>query len=360
MAQRLPSYDGRGNSEAYTNYRIEDRSFFAIIKKDVSSEAEKLGFSAQKIAKLHIVIKELVTNLLKFGEKNRELLWKTIYYNGQAGIEILTLDKGPGIRSISQAMEDGFSTSGTAGEGLGAIKRQSDYFDIYSQSGLGTVVLSRFFTEEPSTRVQPFSFAALSVARPGERLCGDGYCLSYEPEAQRCQLLLLDGLGHGEGAYEASQAAIATYRQFKKGEPAEVLKTIHQEIKKTRGAVAMALSYEPNEATISYCGVGNISGKMIGYNKTKHFSSFNGIVGHVMSSRIHNQEIKWERGSQLFLHSDGLVSRSDPSKYTQLQNHDPAILAACLYRDYSRGNDDTTIIICKHPDTDGKASKGNY
>ncbi|WKN32181.1 anti-sigma regulatory factor [Porifericola rhodea] len=360
MAQRLPSYDGRGNSEAYKNYRIEDRSFFAIIKREISPEAEKLGFSAQKIAKIHIVVNELVTNLLKFGEKNRELLWKTIYYNGQAGIEILTLDKGPGIRSISQAMEDGFSTSGTAGEGLGAIKRQSDYFDIYSQSGQGTVVLARFFAEDTEVIPQPFNFAAFSVARPGEKLCGDGYYLIYKPETQTFQLLLLDGLGHGEGAYEASQAAIAAYQQIKKDEPAEVLKTIHQEIKKTRGAVAMALAYEAQDTTISYCGVGNISGKMIAYNKTKHFSSFNGIVGHAMSSRINNQKIKWERGSQLLLHSDGLVSRSDPSKYTQLQNHDPAILAACLYRDYSRGNDDTTIIICKHPDTDGKASKGNY
>lgn len=361
MEQQLPSFGGRGSTGAYCRYRIEDRSYFSIIKKDITKEAERLGFSSEKIGKLQIVVNELVTNLLKFGERSRELLWKSVEQKEEEGIEILTLDKGPGIGSITQAMEDGFSTSGTAGEGLGAIRRQSDFFEIYSQPGQGTVVLTRFFASEALyRRVQPFHFAALSVAKPNEIYCGDGYYIEYTPEKQVLNILLLDGLGHGEGAYEASQTAIEVYMTLPKDSPEVILKEIHQQIKKTRGAVAMALKYDFQEEALTYCGVGNISGKTTNYHTAKHLSSFNGIVGHTMSSRIHNQAIPWERGSLLFVHSDGLVTRWDVVKYTQIQKYDPAVLAACLYRDYSRGNDDTTIIICKHPSIDGKGSKADY
>lgn len=360
MEQPLPSFDGKSSTGAYVRYRIEDRSYFTIIKKDIAKAAITIGFSAEKIGKLHLVVAELVSNLLKFGERNRELLWKTISHKGAAGIEILALDKGRGIRSIAQALEDGFSTSGTAGEGFGAIQRQSDFFEIYSQPGQGTVVLSRFFANEPFLhRNQPLNFAALSVAKPNEKVCGDGYYIEYDPEAQLLNLLVLDGLGHGTGAHEAAQAAIEVYAALPKDSPSQVLKEIHEQIKKTRGAVAMALAYHFKEEVLFYCGVGNIAAKTTSYTTVKNFFSSNGIVGHTMSPRIQNQEMSWERGSLLLIHSDGLTSRWDLTRYTQIQKYDPVILAACLYRDYSRGNDDTTIIIFKHPGIDGKGSKAN-
>ena len=359
MEQQLPSFDGKSNTGAYCRYRIEDRSFFAIIKKEVAREAEILGFSPEKIGKLQLVVAELVSNLLKFGERNRELLWKAVHLKGEVAIEILALDKGPGISSIAQALEDGFSTSGTAGEGLGAIKRQSDYFELSSQPGQGTVVLSRIFkNEEFSGADTPFSFAALSVAKPNEKLCGDGYFIEYEPE-ENFNILIIDGLGHGEGAYLAAQEAIEVYKTLPKNSPHETLRKIHVEIKKTRGGVAMAVKYNFKEEVLSFCGVGNITGKTINYQSSKFFPSFNGIVGHVMSSRVHDHELPWERGNLLILHSDGITSRWDLTRYHQVQKSDPAILAASLYRDYSRGNDDTTIIISKHPAQDGKGSKAN-
>lgn len=362
MEQQLPSLDGRGNTGAYIRYRIADRSYFNIIKKDVAKSAEALGFSAEKIGRLQIVVAELASNLIKFGLRNREFLWKPFNFKGMNGIEMLTLDKGPGISSISQVLEDGFSTSGTAGEGLGAIQRQSDFFELYSQVGQGTVALSRLFVndEKVSEGRQLQAFAAFSVAKPGEKLCGDGYFIDYAPEEDVFNLLILDGLRHGEGAHKAARAAIEAYQDLPKDSPSQVLKEIHQRIKQTRGGVGMVLKYNFEEQVLSYCGVGNIAGKTISYNHTKNLTSFNGIVGHVMSSRVHDYEIPWERGSLLLVHSDGLNSRWDISKYANIQKHDPAILAACLYRDHSRGNDDITIVISKYPIADGKSAKANH
>lgn len=360
MEQPLPSSDGRSSTGAYARYRIEDRSYFNIIKKDVVKAAEGLGFSAEKTGKLQIVTTELASNLLKFGGRNREFLWKPINIKGAVGIELLTLDKGPGIGSVAQAMEDGFSTSGTAGEGLGAIQRQSDFFDLYSQPGKGTVALARLFANsEKRQEALPSNFTALAVASPNESLCGDGYYIEYEPEKHIFNILVLDGLGHGPGAYEAAQAAIKAYTllpDLPRESPSLVLKEIHQQIKKTRGAVGMALKFNFKEETISYCGVGNIAGKTISYNNTKSLHSFNGIVGHVMSGRIHDQELPWQKGNLLLIHSDGLTSRWNISQYDRIHKHDLTILAACLYRDHKRGNDDTTIIISKYPEIDGKGA----
>ncbi|MFP4162585.1 MAG: CBS domain-containing protein [Chitinispirillaceae bacterium] len=65
-------------------------------------------------------------------------------------IEIVAKDNGPGIPDVDKAMTEGYSTATDwirslgfgAGMGLPNVKRSSDFFDIRSQTGLGTVVRS--------------------------------------------------------------------------------------------------------------------------------------------------------------------------------------------------------------------------
>ena len=65
------------------------------------------------------------------------------------GVEILALDKGPGIRDLERSLRDGYSTAGGAGTGLGAISRLSSEFDVYSPPGKGTALLARIWPGEP-------------------------------------------------------------------------------------------------------------------------------------------------------------------------------------------------------------------
>ena len=68
-------------------------------------------------------------------------------------VEIILTDRGPGIKDISQAMQEGFSTAPDvirslgfgAGMGLPNMKRYTDYMDIQSEVGVGTVVTMRVF-----------------------------------------------------------------------------------------------------------------------------------------------------------------------------------------------------------------------
>lgn len=69
----------------------------------------------------------------------------------EEAVEIVLSDKGPGIKDIEQAMQEGFSTASDsirslgfgAGMGLPNMKRYTDYMDIKSTIGVGTDIIMR-------------------------------------------------------------------------------------------------------------------------------------------------------------------------------------------------------------------------
>lgn len=349
MERPLPSSAGESNSGAHVSYRFDDRSYLSLIKREVAQQARALNFSAERISNLDIIISELCSNLLKFGERKREFLWKSIQQHGRMGIELLAIDKGPGIAHVYQALQDGYSTSGTAGEGLGAIKRLSNFFDIYSHASSGTAMLSRCFARRSkSSNSSPLTVGAVGVAKPGEQECGDGYHIVYQPKKKLFEILLVDGLGHGKDAHQAAQAALQQYAKLVGRKTTFVLEQIHEAIQHTRGTVGLLVSLDIDQQKLRYSGVGNISGKITAWEKPISLISENGTLGYRIS-RVQQHETIWQRGHMLIIHSDGLPSRWDLSVYPQIEKHDPTLIAACLYRDYGRSNDDVTVIVSQYP-----------
>src|SRR5262249_56463994 len=91
---------------------------------------------------------EAATNLVKHGGGG-ELLLRTLGSNGTRGIGLLALDRGPGFANLAEAMRDGFSSAGTPGTGLGAIRRLSTMFDIYSVSAAGPALMATVWPATP-------------------------------------------------------------------------------------------------------------------------------------------------------------------------------------------------------------------
>jgi serine/threonine-protein kinase RsbT len=56
------------------------------------------------------------------------------------GLRLTFEDKGPGIADIERALQDGYSSGGGLGLGLGGSKRLSSEFTIQSAPGQGTLV----------------------------------------------------------------------------------------------------------------------------------------------------------------------------------------------------------------------------
>src|SRR5262245_32645748 len=104
--------------------------------------AEAAGLADEDQYRAGLVATELATNLVKHGSGG-EVLVRGLRGAPTGAVEIIAIDRGPGIADIARSMTDGHSTAGTSGTGLGAVRRMADEFDIYSRPGRGTVVLAR-------------------------------------------------------------------------------------------------------------------------------------------------------------------------------------------------------------------------
>lgn len=103
------------------------------------SLAVALGFSSGDATLIATAISELARNIVTYA-KSGEIQIKAINSSARQGIQLVAHDKGPGIPNISQALRDGFSTSGSLGLGLPGVMRLVDEFDIVSAESCGTTV----------------------------------------------------------------------------------------------------------------------------------------------------------------------------------------------------------------------------
>uniref|UniRef100_A0ACD5GYH4 Uncharacterized protein n=1 Tax=Desertifilum tharense IPPAS B-1220 TaxID=1781255 RepID=A0ACD5GYH4_9CYAN len=90
---------------------------------------------------------------------------------------------------VEACLRDGFSTAGTGGNGLGALQRLSDYFEVYSVPQQGTALLCQFWTSPPPG--DRLEVGVICLPKPGETLSGDSW--SYCPLGNRHLLLVADG-----------------------------------------------------------------------------------------------------------------------------------------------------------------------
>lgn len=313
-------------------YHIDDESKVGEARRAAQAMASfELG--AQAAGRVAIVATELATNLLRHAGGG-EILVQTLGNDSASIVEILAIDRGPGMADVTRSMVDGHSTIGTQGTGLGAARRLADEFDIHSEPGHGTVVMARFGTG-PVTR-----FGAICVPIPGEVECGDAWRLVSDGGAT--SVLLIDGLGHGTFAAEAAQAGVDAFVQRPWAEPQQVMQLAGAAMAKTRGGAAACAQIRGDK--LWYSGIGNISGSLISPDKSQGLVSHAGTLG--MQGRPAQQfEHPRPAGSFLVMHSDGLSARWSFRDRPYLFRHHPAILAALLYRDHGRNRDDATVLV---------------
>lgn len=295
---------------------------------------------------LSLVITELSTNLLKHAQGG-ELLVRGL----PNGIEILALDQGPGIVDIERSLADGYSTAGSSGTGLGAVRRLSATFDIQSTVGVGTAVLARVRPGNGTPRggaseaADVWDIGGVSVARAGEDVCGD----DWEAFVDRSgvTVLVVDGLGHGMGACAAAEAAINTFRKNHDLAPDVVFDGLHRALRPTRGAAVGLARVDSSREVVTFNGVGNIAGTIFGETGTRQVVSLPGIVGHEVR-KVAEFTYPWSTNAVLVLHSDGVRSPiAAVDRYPGLFARHPALVAALLYRDLRRERDDATVVVIR-------------
>jgi anti-sigma regulatory factor (Ser/Thr protein kinase) len=308
--------------------------------------AQSVGFDETRAGQVALVATELARNLAVHADRSQQLLLRPLQSGEAAGIELLALDKGPGIADLGQAFHDGFSTGGTPGTGLGAVSRLSTFWAVDSQPGLGTALLSQLWTNLPTEGRPPgpLELGAVSLPLATETRNGDGWHVLQRPQLP--SLLVVDGLGHGPEASEAAVAAIRAFHDLSPRPPAQALEGIHEALRKTRGAAVAVAEFDLDARLVRYAGAGNIVGVILGAEESHAMVSHNGTVGGEVR-RFQEFTYPWPPGALVVLHSDGISRRWDLSDYPGLATKPPGLIAGVLYRDFARDRDDATVVVAR-------------
>lgn len=318
---------------------VKDATSVSEARRMALLAAQKLDFDEERAGEVALLATEASRNVLVHGGGGQVIVMG-IRDGDDTMARILAMDKGPGIANVTQALTDGYSTAGTMGGGLGAMKRMATALEIFT-SRTGTIVLLEIGRTEPSGGLR---IAGIALPHPGERVCGDGWTFHHAED--RMTILLVDGLGHGWEAAEAAHEAIVAFRVRADLAPGDILGYVHDALKKTRGAVAGIAQIRTQEGVLVYAGVGNISAVVITGETSRSLVSHNGTLG-VAVARIQEFSVPWTRDSLLVLHSDGLQSRWDLDDYAGLAVRHPAVIGGALIRDFRRQRDDASVVVVK-------------
>ncbi|MDR5796903.1 ATP-binding protein/SpoIIE family protein phosphatase [Caballeronia sp. LZ008] len=339
---------------AQQRYEIAEASQIAYARRSIGELARGLGFNETAAGELAIVVTECGTNLLKHAQRG-ELLVRPLVDRGAGatlryGIEVLCIDNGPGIYDLHRCFEDGYTTAGSPGNGMGAIERLSDELDIWSAPQRGTVLRAVFWNAPgaANTRAPQLTYGVVNLPLQTGTVSGDAWSV-YAHDGE-FTVLVADGLGHGPlanvAAIEAAKALAANGDQALD----RIMEAANEALRPTRGA-AVGIARMPAFASmpgmaVSFAGIGNISASVWTEGTHKHLVSHSGIVGHA-ARRAQIFDVPYPPNALVVLHSDGLTSRWDLARYPGLAMRHPALVAAVLYRDFARGRDDITVFVAR-------------
>jgi anti-sigma regulatory factor (Ser/Thr protein kinase) len=310
-----------------TLVRVSEESQVGEARRAVAALSARLGLEDKASGAAALVTTEAATNLVKHAGGG-EILLRAI----EEGVEVVALDRGPGMADVGASLRDGHSTRGTQGNGLGAIRRMSTTFDIYSAPGKGTALR--------------LEMGAVSLPISGETVNGDAWLA--EPTARGTRILMVDGLGHGPIANDAAQAAVEAFRAAPGETPEAAVETCHLALRSTRGAAVAVTEVDVETGVVRFAGVGNIAGAIWNGNQSHHTVSHHGTAGQG-AIRIREFSYPWPKHALLVLASDGLATRWTLESYPGLSARDPSLVAAVLYRDHSRQRDDVTVVAVREP-----------
>ncbi|MCW7941253.1 phosphatase [Streptomyces hygroscopicus] len=345
---------------------VHDSTRLRDVRMAARDACGRAGFDEDRAAAVELVTTELATNLLKHAGGG-QILMETVDADLDSGtpsprpaLQIVAIDRGPGIPDLSAALGDGFSTTSSLGAGLGTCGRLADDFSLHSSPGRGTVALARIGASAghrggPQSRRTPAPVRAGGINIPyAGNDSGDAWACVRSGE--RITLLLADGLGHGPKAAEASDAAVRQLRLSAHLAPPELLGVLHETLRATRGAAVAVAQLDLTAQCLEFSGIGNIGARLRSGDSWQHLLSHPGIVGAHRPAHIPHLRLPWSPDCLLVLHSDGLPSRWSLRPDIPSAVLDPGVTAALIVRDASSSarpvRDDTAVTVLSPTSSD--------
>ncbi|MYW64965.1 SpoIIE family protein phosphatase [Streptomyces sp. SID8379] len=294
------------------------------------------GMSAAAADRAAVLTSELAGNLL------RHAVGGAVYVQCHpldSGLDVVAVDRGPGMASPDRAMVDGFSTAGSLGSGMGAARRLADELTLRTLPGVGTLICARLYA--PGARPPPTDLGLLCLPVRGERACGDSAAVVDAPGGRTA--LVVDGLGHGVEAAEASAAAVAAFRAAPERPLPELLTAMDRALRSGRGAAVGVIRLRPG--TVEHCGIGNVRLALVTQDGVRSRALGQpGVVGWNMPRPL-PRTLPMPEESAAVLYSDGITARWADSATPFLLGLPPRLLAAALGHGHRSARDDATALV---------------
>ncbi len=325
-------------------FRLGEESAVGAVRRYAVEMAQALQISERQVADLAIVATELGTNLVRHATDGVLLVRPVRAMDGEVdnvGLELVSVDSGPGMADLASFHLDGHSTASTLGIGLGAVARLADRYEAYSTPGLGTILVAQMWQAK-----NPPAAWAEGLTRPmtGEHVSGDTYAARWEDGKGR--VMVCDGLGHGPLAAAASQTAWHLFHTEAAQSPAAMVERLHRGMSHTRGAAVLVAQIDPEAGVLRACGLGNVAGVILSDEQRRGVTSMPGIAGHGKPV-IREFEYPFSGGSLLVAHSDGVSDKWSLARYAGLRARSPLLIAATVLRDFGVRRDDACVLAAR-------------
>ena len=336
---------------------VREPSAVGEVRRAALDAGRRIALDDEALGRLALVCTEACENLVRHGGGGEVLVGTRRLAVGWA-VELLALDRGSGIADLEAAFRDGHSGADSAGYGLGALRRLSDQFDIHSVIDGGTAVLARVSSRQPTARPRRpalLEVGVLRVARRGERRCGDACGTLAEPVQHA--LCLIDGLGHGDDAADAAEQVLAAFERGTGTRAAERLRLMATAARGGRGAVASVVTGRATpvarQIALEHSGLGNIlSAVHVPGCRPAPLLTTAGTLGRDTPRTRTGTTVLAER-DLIIMHSDGLAAPDPFARRDGLARRDPTLVAAVLYRDGARREDDCAVLVARPAGTSG-------
>ncbi|WP_188188560.1 SpoIIE family protein phosphatase [Nonomuraea sp. SYSU D8015] len=316
-----------------TEVRIDHESAVPHAVSVTRQAARTLGLGPLLTERAAVVASELSSNIAKHTHGGALLVQPA----PSGGLELLAVDHGPGMYDIGRCLADGYSSTGTMGSGLGAVRRLATTSGIFSDPRRGTAIFARFCAAASPARV-----GTLRLPAVGQDSSGDAYVLTETSDATLA--FVADGLGRGPDAARASRSATDSFLRDPARPLPQAMEAIHDVLRHTRGAAA-ALVRLPHAATeVEFCGVGNVSAAVLeGDGPPVPLAPQPGTLGlRIPPLRV--QTVPLRPGATVVVHSDGIAPTWLRAAGDRLFTQAPPLLVGLLARDHRRYRDDATVV----------------
>jgi serine/threonine protein phosphatase PrpC len=187
------------------------------------------------------------------------------------------------------------------------------------------------------------------LTHEGETRSGDLAVIA--PYEEGVLAAVIDGLGHGDAAAHAAEAAAGVLREHAGEAPQALFERCHRALRRTRGVVMTLAWFVLGDGTprVRWVGVGNVEARLLRAGEgvdAKHPGPLvlGGVVGHQLPRTIRASEIELEPGDAVAFATDGVTADYsavlDPALGPQAQAE--RILAA-----HGKGSDDALAAVVR-------------